>query len=201
MIRILLVEQMTLLRGALAAVLSAEDDMDVAGELARIDDLTTMALAVRPDVAIVNIAPFAEEAVSGVSQLNRALPNCAIIVMSDRRGRGALHGGLNTHVRGFIANDIPPDQLVRDVRRVAGGDRVIDPELAIAALSAPRNPFTERERELLRLAASGVPSAEIARRLHLAAGTVRNYLSSTVRKTGARNRSEAVRIAKEAGWL
>jgi two-component system response regulator DesR len=113
----------------------------------------------------------------------------------------AVHEALDKHVQGFVGTDTAPHQLTEYVRRVAAGERVIDPVLAVAALSAPHNPLTAREREVLRLAGTGSSSAEIAARLHLSAGTVRNYLSAIMHKTGARNRLEAFRIAEEAGWL
>jgi two-component system response regulator DesR len=200
-IRILLVEPMSLLRGALGAALSIEDDLDVVAELARIDETILMAQAVRPDVAVIDINAFAGDAFAVVYELDRALPGCATLMLADVDCLGELPAMLDARVRGFVGKDITPRRLAQYIRQVARGERVIDPTLAVAALSAPRNPLTSREREVLRVAALGLPSAEVAGRLHLAVGTVRNYMSVILRKTGGRSRLEAVRIAEEAGWL
>ncbi|OLB75298.1 MAG: hypothetical protein AUI14_21350 [Actinobacteria bacterium 13_2_20CM_2_71_6] len=202
MIRILLVEQMTLLRGALAVVLSAEEDMEVVCELAGIDDVVNMARSIEPDVAVIDIDLFAGGALAIAHELNEAIPDCAVLVLASGDSPGTLRSALDAHVRGFIGKDTAHGQLARYIRRVADGEKVvIDPLLAAAALGARRNPLTSREREVLREAASGVPFAEIATQLHLSVGTVRNYMSSIIRKTGGRNRWEAVHIATDAGWL
>ncbi len=201
MIRVLLVEQMNLLRRALATVLSIEDDLLLVGELAKMGETVTMANAVRPDVVVVDIEPVAGEALLAVTDLHESLPECAVLLLADTDRSRPLHDPFEVQVRGFVGRHIAPPELARCIRRVADGERVIDPELAVAALSALRNPLTGREREVLRESASGVPSVEIARRLHLSYGTVRNYLSSIIRKTGSRNRLEAIRIATDQGWL
>jgi two-component system response regulator DesR len=200
-IRILLVEPMSLLRCALSAVLSLEDDLDVAAELARIDEAILMAKAVRPNVAVIDIDVFAGGACDVVCDLEQALPDCAILVLANADSPGGLRSALETHVRGFVDKDTTPQRLVRYIRQMAAGERVIDPTIAVAALIALRNPLTPREREVLRVAALGIPGADIAGQLHLSVGTVRNYMSTILRKTGARNRLEAVRVAEEAGWL
>jgi two-component system response regulator DesR len=200
-IRILLVVQMSLLRGALAAVLAAEDDIEVAAEIARLDEMIPTARAVRPDVVIIDIDLFGNGAFAAAYQLNDVVPGCATLVLADTDSPGAMRAALDTHVRGFVGKDCPPSRFVDYVRQVGRGERAIDPTLAVAALRAPRNPLTPRELEVLRVAASGVPSVEIADLLHLSVGTVRNYMSTIMRKTRARNRLEAVRIAEAAGWL
>jgi two-component system response regulator DesR len=201
-IRILLVEQMALFRGALAFVLSVEEDMEVICDLAGIDNVVNMARAVQPDVAVIDIDLFAGGAVAVVQELNETAPECAVLVLASGDSPGTVRGALDTHVRGFIGKDTVPSQLVGYIRRVANGEPVvIDPDLAVAALGARRNPLTAREREVIRQAASGVPFAEIALQMHLSVGTVRNYMSTIIRKTGGRNRWEAVHIATHAGWL
>jgi two-component system response regulator DesR len=201
MIRVLLVEQMNLLRGALATVLSIEDDLLLVGELARVSETVTMAKAVRPDLVVIDIEPVAEESLIAVTELRESLPECGVLLLADTDRSGSLREPFEAHVNGFVGRHVAPAELAQCIRRVVQGERVIDPELAVAALSARRNPLTVREREVLRESASGVPSAEIARRLHLSSGTVRNYLSSIIRKTGSRNRLEAIHIATEQGWL
>jgi len=200
MIRVLLVERMNLLRTSLATLLSYADDLLLVGELATMGETATVAHAVRPDVAVIDIEPLADDALVAVTELHESLPECAVLLLADADRPRPLHDPFPVPVHGFVGRHIVPPELVRCIRRVAGGERVIDPELA-AALAARRTPLTSREREVLRESASGVPSVEIARRLHLSAGTVRNYLSSILRKTGSRNRLEAVRVATEHGWL
>jgi len=200
-IRIMLVEQMRLLRGALATILSAEDDLEVAAEIGRADEVLPMARAVRPDVLVTDVNLLRDGDTCVVAEMNSVLPGCAILVLADPAYMAALRRVLNTQVRGFVGTDTRPGQLAGHIRRVANGERVIDPTLAVAALTAPHNPLTPREREVLAALASGAPSADVARRLHLSRGTVCNYVSAILRKTGARNRLEAVRMAEEAGWL
>jgi two-component system, NarL family, response regulator DesR len=199
-VSILLVEPMSLLRGALATVLSAEG-FKISEQLARIEEAAPIAVRLRPDIAIVGVDLTAEPAVAALDQLHRELPECAVLLLVDVNTPSAGWGGLDMWVRGFVGTDTPPDQLVEYVRRVATGERVIDPALAVAVWQARPNPLSRREREILRVAAEGRTSLEIANELHLSVGTVRNYLSSIMRKTGARTRLEAFRIAAQAGWL
>jgi two-component system response regulator DesR len=200
MVSILLVEPMSLLRGALAAVLSTEG-FKVSEQLARIEEAAPIARRLLPDIAIIGLDLSAERGVAALEQLHREVPACAVVLLVDPDAPGAVRRGLETWVRGFVGKDTPPDQLVGYVRRVAEGERVIDPALAVAAWQAPPNPLNRRECEILRVAAEGRTSAEIANELHLSVGTVRNYLSSIMHKTGARTRLEAFRIASGAGWL
>jgi two-component system response regulator DesR len=201
LVRVLLVEPMSLLRGALSAVLSAEDDLEVVGELGRLDDAVGIARRLRPDVALVDLGLLVNTGGGAVDRLREEVPGCAVVMLVDVDTPGAVRGELETRVHGFIGKDTPPDQLADYIRQAARGERVIDPTLAVAAWHAPRNPLSSREIEVLRVAADGLTSVEIANKLHLSVGTVRNYLSSILRKTGARTRLEAVRIATEAGWL
>jgi two-component system response regulator DesR len=200
-IRILLAEPMSLLRGALATVLAAEPDLEIAGESARIEELVPLARAVRPDIVLLSVDLLLNTGMTTLDELEKEAPDCALVVLVDVDTPGAVGGDLQPRAHGFVSKDTAPAQLAEYLRQVAVGERVIDPALAVAAWSAPPNPLTLREREVLRVAAWGLPSAEIAKTLHLSVGTVRNYLSSIMRKTGARNRLEAVRIATESGWL
>jgi two-component system response regulator DesR len=192
---------MNLFRAALAAVLSREDDLEVVAELARLTELVPIAQVVRPDVTVIDLELLTDGGLTVVSRLAAAVPRCAVVVLAGTTLTEATHHALGGHVHGFVGKNIPPTQLAEYIRRVAAGERIIDPVLAVAALTGPRNPLNERELEILRIARSGASSAEIAAQLHLSVGTVRNYLSTIMRKTGARNRLEAYRAAEEAGWL
>jgi two-component system, NarL family, response regulator DesR len=200
-IRILLVEQRFLYRDALAKVLSAEEDLEISASLAYVDEAVTVAGTLRPDIVVVDIDQFADRSAVLAGELSDALADCSILVLADPDSPGTLRAALDTHVRGFVDKNAAPSRLAQEIRRVHQGERVIDPTLAIAALRLPPNPLTERERDVLKAAAPGVPANEIANRLQLSVGTVRNYVSRIIRKTGARNRSEAVRIAQDRGWL
>jgi two-component system, NarL family, response regulator DesR len=200
-VRILLVESMSLLRGALATVLSAEADLDVVGELGRIEEVVPIAKTARPGIIVINVDLLANTPGDMADELTKELPDCALVMLVQVDMPRAVWDELETRVDGFIGKDTAPAQLTDYLRRVAGGERVIDPALAVAAWAAPRNPLSKRECEILRVAAQGLTSVEIAYARHLAVGTVRNYLSSIMRKTRARTRLEAVRIASEAGWL
>jgi two-component system response regulator DesR len=158
-----------------------------------------MARTVRPDVAIVDIDLLTDDGLATVRRLNET--GCAVLVIAGSEAPGVLRRALNVHVRGFIGKHAAPSQLAQTIRKVAGGERVIDASLAVAVVAAPSNPLSPRERDVLSAASSGVPSDEVAAALHLTAGTVRNYISAILRKTGARNRLEAIRMAEEAGWL
>jgi two-component system response regulator DesR len=204
-IRILLVEPMNLLRGALVAVLSAEADLHVAADIAGVEETAAIARTVRPDVVVINIELLGAVGLVPGCQLSDILPDCAVLVLADTERidthREALETVLDSDVGGMIGTDTAPADLAEYIRRVARGERVIDPMLAVAAVTTPRSPLTEREREVLRVAASGVPAVEIAQRLHLSVGTVHNYMSKIMKKAGGRNRLEAIRIAEESGWL
>jgi two-component system response regulator DesR len=200
-IEILLVEQMSLLREALAIVLSAEADLTVTASIADIHEAVPVARAVQPDIAVIDIDLLTGCGFQVAQELTEAVPGCSVLVLADTESSSVLRTALDTHVRGFVGKDAQPTRLVDTIRRVALGERVIDPSLAVAALRAPRNPLTVRERDVLRLMSQGLPSAEIAGQLHLSSGTVGNYVSTIIRKTGARNRLEAVRVAEDSGWL
>jgi two-component system response regulator DesR len=200
-IRILLVEPMNLLRGALAATLSLEEDFDVVAALSDLDQASAMARAVPLDVAVINIALLSGDGLRTVERLHAELPGCATLALAGVDAPGPLSRALNGYVRGVVDTQAAPSELVASIRQLALGERVIDARLAVAVLAAPRNPLSPRELDVLRAAASGLPSPEVAAKLHLSTGTVRNYISAILRKTGARNRLEAVRLAEEAGWL
>jgi two-component system response regulator DesR len=184
--------------------MSQEKDLDVIHEVARVDEVPTVAQQVRPDVAVL-VSPLPEE-VQGeeLSQtIGEAPLDCGVLVVLDRQARysaGCRLARLAPRV-GIIAAEASVGELVAGVRRIARGEPVLDLELALAALTARVNPLTERECEILRLVRTGVTTLEIARTLCLSAGTVRNYLCHILVKTGARSRIQAIRNAAEAGWI
>ncbi|MBM2620772.1 response regulator transcription factor [Actinoplanes sp. LDG1-06] len=202
MIRILLAEPMNLLRGALALALSTEEDFAVVAELRCLDEAALdIARASTPDVAVVNVELLTGDGLSLLNRLSVERPHCAILVLAGPDAPGRLHRALDVHVRGVVGTQATPGELVHGIRQLVRGERVIDAGLAVALVATPRSPLSARELDVLSVAASGLPSAEVAAKLHLTAGTVRNYISVILHKTGARNRLEAVRVAESAGWL
>nr|BFE76818.1 response regulator transcription factor [Actinoplanes digitatis] len=202
MIRILLIEPMNLLRGALVATLSAEEDLEVIADLGTLDQAPDMARAVPPDVAVVNIALLARLPACPRSPGSpRSSPTAPPCCWPSPEESGLLNRALDLRIDGVVGTQAAPCELIRGIRRLVRGERVIDASLAVAMVTAPRSPLSRRELNVLSVAASGVPSTEVAAELHLSAGTVRNYISAILRKTGARNRLEAVRLAEGAGWL
>lgn len=200
MIRILLGHNGALLRGALAALISAEPDLEVVAQLARTGDVPAAIARERPQVAILD---YLLPGNATVSELCRTLLDCAVLVVLDPQlsaGAGRSLAQLAPRV-GLIGTEASPAELVDGVRQLARGVPVLDPALAVAALTAGDNPLTERECEVLRLVVEGAPAKEIAKKLELNVGTVRNYLSRILAKTGARTHVDAVRIAQEAGWI
>lgn len=201
MIRVLIAEDMHLIRGALVALLALEDDMEVVAELERGDEVVTTAMATQPDVAVLDIDRPGLDGLSAADQLYERLPTCRTLVLTGLSQPGNLLRALKVHVRGFIVKDAPADALANGIRRVAAGERVIDPDLVAAALETGTNPLTARETDVLRAADDGISTDEIATRLSLSPATVRNYLSSAITKVVGRNRIDAIRIARNAGWL
>jgi two-component system response regulator DesR len=200
-IRVLIAEDMHLIRGALVALLSFEPDMQVVAELERGDEIISTALRVRPDVAVLDIDLPGVDGLTAAEQLHAALPECRTLVLTGLSQPGNLLRALKAHVRGFIVKDAPADSLAGGIRQVAAGQRVIDPDLIAAALETGASPLTGRESDVLRAAEEGIATQEIASRLSLSPATVRNYLSNAITKTGARNRIDAIRIARDAGWI
>jgi two-component system response regulator DesR len=200
-IRVLIAEDMHMIRGALVALLSLEDDMEVVAELDRGDQIVDTALRTQPDVAVVDIDLPGLDGLTAAEQLYERLPACRTLVLTGLSQPGNLLRALKVHVRGFIVKDAPAETLADGIRRVARGERVIDPELVAAALETGASPLTPREADVLRAAESGIPTEQIAARLSLSPATVRNYLSYAISKVGGRNRIDAIRIARDAGWL
>lgn len=200
-IRVLLVEDMDLLRTALVSLLSEEEDMEVIADLKCDRDVVSVALRLRPDVAVVSADVPDKYGLSTVRELRRRLPECQIVALTVTRPAGLLKRLFAADLPGMIDKNAPATRLLHAIRGVAEGGTVIDANLVVAALSADRNPFTRREQHVLALAADGASGPEIAKQLSLSPGTVRNYLSNAMNKTGARTRIDAIRIATESGWL
>lgn len=201
MIQVLVAEDMHLIRGALVALLSLEEDMRVVAELDRGDEIVSTAVATLPDVAVVDIDLPGMDGLTAAAALHEAVPDCRTLVLTGLSQPGLLLRALQAHVRGFIVKDAPAEALAAGVRRVHAGERVIDPDLIAAALETGASPLTAREADVLREAESGLPTGQIATRLSLSGATVRNYLSNAISKVGAHNRIDAARIARNAGWL
>jgi two-component system, NarL family, response regulator DesR len=200
-IRVLLAEDQAMIREALAALLSFEDDIKVVAQVGRGDEVLKAARDSNPDVALLDIEMPGLDGLAAAAALKRASPDTGIIILTTFGRPGYLRRAMESGVSGFIVKDSPADKLAETIRQVRAGRRVIDPDLAAAALAGGACPLTPRERDVLAACQDGATIAEIAAALYLSEGTVRNYLSSCIQKTGARNRTEALRIAKERGWL
>jgi two-component system response regulator DesR len=200
-IRVLIVENMNLIRGGLVALLSGHPDMAVVAELESADKALPAALELEPDVVLLGAGMEDAKGFAIAKSLHDELRSCAIVIMANRRRPGDLRRAVAAGVMGYLLIDAPPDDLADAVRRAAQGERVIDSELAFAALGSAESPLTDREVDVLRLAAQGASSAEIAGHLFLSVRTVRNHISRIIGKIGARNRVDAIRIADDAGWL
>ena len=201
MIKVLLAEDQHLVRGAFVALLRLEPDIEVVAQVHTGTAIVSTALATRPDVAVLDLNLPGRDGLSAAVELRTALPGCRSLLVTGVARPGDLRRALDAQLPGFLLKDAAPEHLADAIRRLAAGQRVIDPQLALIAWETPGNPLTEREAEILRLAATGASAAEIAGRLHLSTGTVRNHLTSTVTKLNARNRVDAIRIAEESGWL
>lgn len=201
MIRVLIAEDQHMIRGALAALISLELDLEVVAGLDRGDTIVQTAKDLAPDVAVIDIDLPGLDGLTAAEHLHREVPGCRALVVTGLSQPGNLLRALQVHVRGFLPKDAPPEQLADAIRRVARGERVIDVDLVAAAMELGATPLTQREADVLRAAERGYPTAEIGALLSLSAPTVRNYLSSAIGKLGGRNRADAIRIAREAGWL
>lgn len=203
MIKVLVADDQALVRGALAAMLGLEPDIAVVAEVGSGDEVVPVARRTRPDVALIDVQMpgGGGDGLAAAAALRTELPTCRVLICTTFGRPGYLARAMASGAAGFIVKDAPPEQLVDAVRRVHAGLRVVDPTLAAESLTSGTSPLTGREHEVLVAAADGGTVADLSRRLHLSAGTVRNHLSAAIGKTGARTRAEAVRIAEERGWL
>jgi two-component system response regulator DesR len=173
----------------------------VVAELDRREPVLPTVAVLRPDVAIIDAGIAAADGFAVIHDVHDAAPCCRTLIMATRPCPRDLRRAVAAHAAGFMRKDADPDSISRAIRQVAQGMKAIDPDLAFAALDAPVNPLTSRETDVLRLAAAGAPTAEIAIQLCLTTGTVRNHISAIITKTGARNRVDVIRIADRCGWL
>jgi two-component system response regulator DesR len=201
MIRVLLAEDQAMVRGALVALLHLEEDIVVVAAVARGDEVVPAALETRPDVALLDIEMPGGGGLSAARALHERLPTCRIVILTVFGRSGYLRQAMESGAAGFLLKDAPAAELALAIRRVTAGERVVDPELAMAALSVGNNPLTRREREVLIAALDGASIAEIAARLVVSEGTIRNHISTAIQKLGAQNRMEAARLAEQKGWL
>lgn len=201
MIRVLLADDQALVRGALAAMLSLEQDIEVVAEVGSGDEVVPAATRTRPDVALLDVQMPGKDGLAAADELRTAVPNCRVVMCTTFGRPGYLTRAMSAGAVGFVVKDSPPEQLVEAVRRVHQGMRVVDPVLAAESLAKGNSPLTDRERDVLRFASRGGTVSDLARSLHLSEGTVRNHLSAAMGKTGGRTRAEAARIAEDCGWL
>ena len=201
MIRLLLADDQELIRSALAALLALQEDFEVVAAVGRGDEVAAAAKAHHPDVALLDIDMPGIDGLAAAGVLAHEVPQCRSLILTTFGRPGYLRRAMESGACGFVVKDAPPEQLADAIRRVAAGERVVDPALAAATLASGASPLTARERDVLVAARPGATVAEIARQLFLSEGTVRNYLSAAIAKAGVRNRAEAVRAADERGWL
>ena len=199
-IRIVLAEDQAMVLGALAALLELEDDLEVVGRAKDGAEALELIAAHRPDIVLTDIEMPGTTGLDLANALRDTESSPAVIILTTFARPGYLRRALDLGVRGYLLKDAPSDQLAAAIREVAAGGRSISPELAAEAWGAS-DPLTDRERQVLRLAAEGFSTQRMAEELHLSEGTVRNYLSEAIGKTGAENRTEAARIARQQGWL
>jgi len=190
-----------MVRGALASLLGLEDDIQVVAEAERGDRVLELARAWEVDVALLDIEMPGLDGISAAAEIARELPRTRTLILTTFGRPGYLRRAIESGAGGFLLQDAPATELADAVREVNPGRRVIDPGLAAAAIADGVSPLTPREHDVLAAAITGSTAAEIAARLYLSEGTVRNYLSAAIRKLGARNRAEALRIAHDKGWL
>jgi two-component system response regulator DesR len=201
MLRILLAEDVAMVRGALVALIELEPDLKVVAAIENGSDIVATALNLRPDVAVIDINLPGLDGLSAAAQLRTELPDCRTLILTNLGRSGTVSRALAARVSGFLLKDSPPENLSAAIRNVAMGMRVIDPQLALSAWDYGQNPLSAREQQILRLTAGGANPMEIASTLHLSVGTVRNYLTTIVAKLHARNRVDAVKTAYDSGWL
>ncbi|HKH57698.1 MAG TPA: response regulator transcription factor, partial [Rubrobacter sp.] len=193
-VRVLLAEDQAMVRGALSALLSLEDDIEIVAEASRGDEVLPAALDSLPDVALLDIEMPGGDGLEAAAVLHERLPSCLVVILTTFGRSGYLKRAMESGAVGFLLKDAPASELAEAIRGAMKGERVVDPALAAAALSEGDNPLTEREREVLAASEGGATIEDIAATLYLSEGTVRNYLSTAIKKLGARNRVEAARL-------
>ena len=200
MIRVLLAEDQAIMRGALAALLGLEPDIEVLATVADGESALREAHRLQPDILVTDIEMPGLSGLDVAQRVQRFDRPCKVVILTTFARGGHLRRAMDAGVAGYLIKDAPAEQLAAALRTVHGGGRVIDPQLAVSAWGES-DPLNERERQVLRQAGEGTSAAQTAAALGLSAGTVRNYLSEAIGKLGAGNRVEAVRIARQRGWL
>jgi two-component system response regulator DesR len=200
-VRVLLAEDQAMVRGAIAALLALEEDIEIVAEASRGDEVVAHALESGPDVALLDVEMPGGDGLDAAAALREKVPSCRVIILTTFGRAGYLKRAMENGAAGFLLKDAPSSELAKAIHRVMRGERVVDPDLAAVALSAGDNPLTEREREVLAASEGGATIEDVAARLYLSEGTVRNYLSAAIKKLGTRNRVEAARLAEKRGWL
>lgn len=200
-IRVLLAEDQAMVRGALMALLHLEPDLEVVAEVSEGEQVLPAALKSQPDVALLDVEMPGGDGLSAAQALHKHLPSCRIVILTTFGRSGYLRRAMESGAVGFLLKDAPADQLAIAIRRVMSGERVVDPDLALSALSDGDNPLTARERDVLIASLEGATIADIALQLFLSEGTVRNHVSTAIQKLNVHNRMEAAHLAKEKGWL
>ena len=200
-IRILLAEDQAMVRGALTALLNLEEDLEVVAEVSQGDQVLLTAKKTKADIALLDIEMPGSDGLSAAEALHKNLPTCRIVILTTFGRSGYLRRAMESGAVGFLLKDAPADQLAIAIRRVMAGERVVDPELALSALSDGDNPLTGRERDVLKASLDGASIADIAAQLYLSEGTVRNHISTAIQKLNVHNRMEAAHLARERGWL
>jgi two-component system response regulator DesR len=201
LIRVLLAEDQTMVREALASLLSLEDDIEVVAQVGRGDEVLAAARAQRPDVALLDIEMPGATGIDAAGALRAELPATRVLILTTFSRPGYLRRAMEQGASGFLLMDAPARELAGAIRRVVAGERIVDPGLAAAALAEGESPLTAREHEVLEAARRYGTVAELADALHLSPGTTRNHLSAIMGKLGAHSRIEAIRVAEEKGWL
>ncbi|CUU54036.1 two-component system, NarL family, response regulator DesR [Parafrankia irregularis] len=201
MIKVLLADDQHLVRGALAALISLEDDLEVVGQVGRGDEVVSAVNRLHPDVVLMDVEMPGIDGLAAARAVRATAPDTQVLVVTTFGRTGYLRRAMEAGALGFVVKDAPAEALAEAIRRVARGERVVDPTLAAATLAGGASPLTGRERDVLVAARDGATVADIAQRLFLSEGTVRNYLSAVIAKTRTRNRMEALRVAEDSGWL
>ncbi|MFB7914190.1 DNA-binding response regulator [Streptomyces sp. NPDC056061] len=199
--RIVLAEDMHVIRVALAALLDLEPDLEVVAQVGSGSEVVPAVIRTGADTAVLDIGMPGMDGIAAAARLREQVPDCRTLILTGMPRPGQLWRALEAQVGGFLPKDSSPEELMDAVRKVGAGRRIIDPELAMAAWEIGDNPLTPREVEVLDRVAGGAEAAQIAAATNLSVGTVRNYLTTIVNKLGARNRVDALRIARENGWL
>ncbi|PFG30291.1 response regulator transcription factor [Paramicrobacterium agarici] len=201
MISIVIAEDQTMMRSALTSLLELEDDLTVCAGVSRGDDVAAAVREHKPDVALVDIEMPGKSGLDAIADIRRESPGTAVVIVTTFGRAGYLRRAMDAGARGFLVKDNPVEELAASIRRVVAGETVIDQLLAAQALSAGENPLSDREVDVLAASDGGIPISEIAQKLHLSTATVRNYLSAAIGKLGARNRAEALTLARRSGWV